>query len=217
MSKNTRNRILLTALAALLLVTLTIGGTVAWLTDKTQTITNTFTTSNVDITLDESTGTSYKMVPGATINKNPSVTVIKGSEPCWVFVTVQEVNNTFNDDKYVQYTIGKDWTQLTDDKGNKVDGVYYKEIATAAENDLGPYQILEGKTVTINSDITNDIMDTLEKNGKPQLIFTAYAIQKETFGNAYGAWQTASTLDDQYTTTSTNGEGTNLEAPADGE
>ena len=48
-----------------------IGGTVAWLTDKSDTVVNTFTDSDIDITLTESTGTEYKMVPGYTISKDP--------------------------------------------------------------------------------------------------------------------------------------------------
>ena len=48
-----------------------VGGTLAWLTDSTQEVKNTFTTSDIDITLAETTGTSYKMVPGFTITKDP--------------------------------------------------------------------------------------------------------------------------------------------------
>ena len=53
MSKNTRTRILLTAVAALLLVAMTVGGTLAWLQDTSDTVENTFTASNIDVELDE--------------------------------------------------------------------------------------------------------------------------------------------------------------------
>lgn len=65
------------------------GATLAWLTDKTETITNTFTVGNVDISLEETTS-DYKMVPGNTIAKDPKITVEAGSEACWLFVKIDE-------------------------------------------------------------------------------------------------------------------------------
>ena len=70
-----------------------IGGTVAWLTDKSDTVVNTFTDSDIDITLTESTGTEYKMVPGYTISKDPKVTVKADSEKCYLFVKLDKSNN----------------------------------------------------------------------------------------------------------------------------
>lgn len=46
MSKNTRNRILLTAVAALLLVAVAVGGTVAYLNATSNAVVNTFTPSS---------------------------------------------------------------------------------------------------------------------------------------------------------------------------
>lgn len=76
-------------LAMSLLVGCAIGGTVAWLADKTEPVKNTFTTSNVDIELAETKDT-FKMIPGWTIDKDPKVTVKAGSEDCWLFVQVDE-------------------------------------------------------------------------------------------------------------------------------
>ena len=53
-------------LSAVLLVTATVAGTLAWFTDTTATITNTFTVGKVDINLAETTGSDYKMIPGWT-------------------------------------------------------------------------------------------------------------------------------------------------------
>lgn len=71
-----------------LLVGITIGGTVAWLTAQTESITNTFTVGDINITLAETTGTEYKVIPGTVVDKDPTVTVVDGSEKCWVFVSV---------------------------------------------------------------------------------------------------------------------------------
>ena len=73
---------------ALLLVTASVVGTYAVLT-STATITNTFTAGNVSITLKESSVIdSYKLIPGKTYTKDPVITVVDGSESCWLFVKV---------------------------------------------------------------------------------------------------------------------------------
>lgn len=71
--------------AVVLVIGCVIGGTLAWLTDSTEQVKNTFTTSDIDITLTETTGTEYKMVPGYTIAKDPKATVLAGSEECVPF------------------------------------------------------------------------------------------------------------------------------------
>ena len=57
-------------LACVICVGIGIGGTLAWLTATTDDVTNTFTTSDINITLAE-TKTDFKMVPGCTIEKDP--------------------------------------------------------------------------------------------------------------------------------------------------
>ncbi|MGN0758520.1 MAG: SipW-dependent-type signal peptide-containing protein, partial [Candidatus Ventricola sp.] len=102
MNKKLR-RILLTVCSAALLVCVTVGATVAYLT-STDEVVNSFTVGNVQIKLDEAKanedGTpdttvtdrvkanSYKLLPGHTYNKDPMVTVLKGSESCYVKMTV---------------------------------------------------------------------------------------------------------------------------------
>ena len=70
-----------------------IGGTMAWLTDTTDEVVNTFTDSDIDITLAETTGEDYKMVPGYTISKDPNVTVATGSDTCYKLVKLVETSN----------------------------------------------------------------------------------------------------------------------------
>ena len=59
-----KKKIFVPVVAAALALCCAIGGTLAWLTDKTDPVVNTFTVGNVDITLAETTGQEYKMVPG---------------------------------------------------------------------------------------------------------------------------------------------------------
>lgn len=101
----TRSKALLLTLCAVLLVTASVLGTLAFLT-STDEVKNTFTVGSVNITLDEAKvktdGTpvegaarvkanEYHLLPGHTYTKDPTVTVKDGSESSYVRLKV-----TFN-------------------------------------------------------------------------------------------------------------------------
>ena len=112
-------KVLLLLMCAVLLVGMTIMGTVAYLTDN-DTVTNTFTVGKVDITLQEykingetgvkanelvSGNENIRMIPGREIQKEPVLTVVGGSEECYVrmFVKVtwpNDANGKFEDQQY---------------------------------------------------------------------------------------------------------------------
>lgn len=75
-------------LAVVLIVGISVGGTLAWLTATSGPVTNTFTVGDINITLTETTPASYKIVPGGEDSKDPTITVLKNSENCYVYVTV---------------------------------------------------------------------------------------------------------------------------------
>ena len=83
----------LSVVALVLVLCCAVGGTLAWLTDTTDPVTNTFTVGDIDIDLTESDHLDLKMIPGRTITKDPKVTVKAGSEACWLFVKVQKSAN----------------------------------------------------------------------------------------------------------------------------
>ena len=173
MSKNTRNRILLTALAALLLVTLTIGGTMAWLTATSGPVTNTFTTSNVNVEISETTS-DYKMVPGATISKDPTVKLLDGSEDAWVFVKVTTENNL---DTYIE-----NYAPNSENWYSCGGGVYvYKEPLSAGKTAQFLTSVKVKDTVT-----TADMTAADTEGNEPKLIFTPYAIQSANLKLADG-------------------------------
>ena len=174
--KNMKKSIAL-VLALVLVVGGVVGGTIAWLTDKTEEIKNTFTVGNIDIELAETT-TNYKMIPGETIAKDPVVTVVGGSEDCWLFVEITESDNL---DDFITYAPAAGWTVLEEN-------VIYREVA-AAEADQ-EFAVLEGNEVTVNGDVTKDMMDAIEDGTatEPTLTFKAYAIQKAGFDTAADAW-----------------------------
>ena len=96
----TKSKALLLTLCAVLLVAASVLGTMAYLTSSAE-VKNTFTIGKVEIKLDETdvtnptgprvTANSYKLMPGTTYTKDPTVTVKAGSEESYVRMKV-----TFN-------------------------------------------------------------------------------------------------------------------------
>lgn len=136
------------AVAILLVFCLAIGGTLAWLIDTTPTVKNTFTMGKVKIKLDEAktddegngmpvdpaqrteTGNAYHLVPGEkTYTKDPTVTVLKGSENCYVRMFVKVTLNYTTDElkaallripaptlaEDLQYLVDNDWLNYDED------------------------------------------------------------------------------------------------------
>lgn len=160
-------------LALLLALTLVVvgvaSGTLAWLTAQSGPVVNTFTTSGIEVKLEETTGSEYKMVPGFEITKDPKATVVTGSEECYLFVKLEK---SAGFDTYLEYTVDSGWTAL-----EGVDGVYYRKVMTA---DMGTaYDVLAGNKVTVKGSVTKANMDALNAEGaaKPTLTVTAYASQ----------------------------------------
>lgn len=104
-----KKKIVTLCLSAALVATLLIGGTLAYFTDSTQVVENTFTVGNVDITLDEAkvefdetteeyvaqedrteAGVQYKEIfPGAVLPKDPTITVKNtGNEKAYIAAKV---------------------------------------------------------------------------------------------------------------------------------
>ena len=155
-------------LALVLVLGIAIGGTIAWLTDTTDDVVNTFTTSDVDIELTE-TKKDFQMVPGHTIEKDPIVTVLKKSEDAWVFVKVDKSENLKN---YINYEIdANNWKPL-----EGVDGVYYTKYESRDDVNIS-IKVLKDNKVTVNADVTKSDMDGLTDATYPKLTFTAYACQ----------------------------------------
>ena len=175
-------KILVLSLAALLLVAVSVGGTIAYLQDATQSVENVFTTSHVDIKLEE-TERTYKMIPGTDLPKDPKVTVLANSEACWVFVKIVEEGDVAD---YIEYSVASPWQPVPG-----VAGVYYiDQAATAADV---PYPVLTGNQVTVKENLDNADMTAAEAE-EPKLTFTAYAVQKEAAASAAAAWEIAKNL-----------------------
>ena len=190
-----RSKALLLALCAVLLVAVSVLGTMAYLTSKTQVITNTFTVGDINIALTETKPESKqaKIIPGVDIEKDPKVTVKANSEACWLFVEVKE-EGTFVAHK-VTYSVADGWTK---GDGTKIPAnVYYRSVG-AVTADTGFY-VLAGNTdhpngvVIVSDELTKDEVDTITEGNQPKLTFTAYAVQKEGIDTAADAWAKVNT------------------------
>lgn len=198
----TRSKALVLTLCAVLLVVATVMGTMAYLT-STDSVTNTFTVGKVALTLDEAKvnldGTEvanadrvrvneYKLIPGHTYTKDPTVHVTAGSEDSYIFVKVE--NGIANYEAATETAEGgykniaaqiaaKSWTALTD-----VNNVYYKEYTskTTQENLV----VFENFKIADNANATDTWNGITAENTK--ITVTAYAVQKEGFANAKAAW-----------------------------
>jgi len=179
-----KKRTIALMLALVLVIGCAIGGTIAWLTDVTDPVENTFTTSDVDITLAETTGEEYKMVPGSTITKDPKVTVLADSEDCYLFVKVEK---SANFDSYMEYAMADGWIAL-----DGYTGVFYREVAADDANQ--EFAVLKNNTVTVKNSVTKAMMDALTEAACPTLTFTAYACQQANVADAAAAWGYISNL-----------------------
>lgn len=164
-----KKKTLALVLALTLIVVGVVSGTLAWLTAQSDTVVNTFTTSDIKVELKETTGAEYKMIPGYTISKDPKATVLAGSEECYLFV---KLDKSTNFDTYLEYEVADGWTKL-----EGAGDVYYREVLTA--NIGTPYSVLKGDQVTVKGTVTKDQMNALDAAGavKPTLTITAYASQ----------------------------------------
>lgn len=195
-------RIALTVCLMLVVMVASIGGTVAWLTAKTDPVVNTFTYGDINIDLYEHNyvastnllGTEkvkkvedYKIIPGVNLPKDPTVEVKAGSEACWLFVKVEAENwPTFTGDAKISYAVKTGDGGWTQGDGTKIPAnVYYRAVgATTADT---TFKVLADDQVTVSENLTKEEVGTLKEN-QPKLTFTAYAVQKDGIADAATAW-----------------------------
>lgn len=198
--------------AMVVLFGMVVGGTIAWLTDSEAPVVNTFVAGNIDIELDEAplkadgktidttvervkVNTSYKLLPGNTLQKDPEVRVLDESEACWLFIKIEESTDFLT---YMTYSVVDDWTPLNDEDGDGIadDGVYYQEVDSLVSRDdntdvddanAEEFQILTDNKVVVKNDLTKQQLDAITVN--PTLTITAYAVQKDNVATAADAWE----------------------------
>ena len=207
----TKSKALLLTLCAVLLVTASVLGTMAFLTSDDEVV-NTFSVGSVAIKLDEAKanadGTlvegaervkanSYKLLPGHTYNKDPMVTVLNGSEPSYIKMTV--TFSKANELDAIFAPTGADMTSIFDGydatcwiaNGNTKDTAtntrtyefWYKETVAAPNGDVALDALFD--KIIVPGFITNEQLATIEGM---TITVNAYAIQADGFANAEAAW-----------------------------
>lgn len=207
-----KKKIALMATSLVLVAALAVGGTLAYLTAKSDAVVNTFTVGNVAIKLDEAKanadGTlvenadrvqanSYKLIPGHTYNKDPMVTVQKGSESSYIKMTVTFSKSAELDAIFAPYGAtltsifnGYDSTNWID-KGNTENTTdntrtyefWYKEAVAAPDENVALDALFD--SITVPGTITNTQLESIKGM---TITVNAYAIQADGFADATAAW-----------------------------
>lgn len=187
----TARKVLVLALCAVLLVSATIMGTMAYLT-STDNVTNTFTVGNVTITLDEARvntdGTfvtdatnrtdanKYHLIPGHRYIKDPTVHVDANSEKCWLFVKLDNgLKNIIAATTIEDQMTAKGWSLVS----GQTDVYAYQSVVSAGDN----------ISVFDNFKLTSDAAVSEYTNA--QIVVTAYAVQADGFATSADAWTAA--------------------------
>jgi len=205
--KSGLSRFVLMVTMMALVAVVSIGGTMAWLQDNTEEVVNTFTTSNIDIELNEGNELDLQMVPGKVLTKDPVVTVKENSEASWVFV---EVTKSDNFDTFMDYDMDDAWKVVDE---TSYPNVFYQLIGkTTADVEL---KVIKDDHVTVLTTVKKSDMDGIKvveddpeteddesSDNRPTLTFKAYAIQQANLPTpeegktaAVAAWELAKQTD----------------------
>ena len=131
-----------------------------------------------------------KIIPGVDIPKDPKVTVVAGSEKCWLFVKAAAAGD-FDSNVTYEFNFDNTWTKGTGTDGIPTD-VWYKLVDVSNSEKNFELYLLKGDTtnpngvVHVSSDLTKADVAKIEND--PTLTFQAYAIQYEKFATASAAW-----------------------------
>ena len=211
-----KKRSLLIICSLILVVTVAVSGTLAYLTDR-ESVANVFTIGRVNITLDEADvdengvvilnnagdpvarvkNNKYKLLPGKTYIKDPTVTVRAGSVDVYVRMKVSincmaELDTLLapNGADLLSIFNGHDpetWSLAGQGRNEETNTVTYefryKEPVSVGNKDVVLDALFD--SFTLSGQITVPELDTLEG-----LTITVYghAIQSATFADAAAAW-----------------------------
>lgn len=220
--KSVSMKVVVLLLAVVLLIGCVAGGTLAYLMDKSSTVTNTFVVGDIGTLTLKENGTeasnntnSFNIVPGVDIAKNVTVSYSYTDNAndnlddvaVYVFVKVAAVNWDVDDTgdgatykKYsiennlLSWSIADGWTYLTTEDGARV---YYREVAANASlTDVPVIAALSGegeaKHIDVSSDIAKTNVSTVATKAG-NIVFSAYATQQDGFNDATAAWAVAKT------------------------
>lgn len=188
---------LMIMLALVLVIAMSVTGTLAYLTSTTEVVKNTFTVGKVEITLDEAPvdadgaavagnrvkANAYQLFPGHKYDKDPTVHVNAASQDCYVFVkVVNGITEIEDQTNTIAAQMTKNGWVALDVEG--VENVYYlNRVATKADANLVVFEEFK---------IATDVDNTkLAEYANATITVTAYAVQEDGFDTAAEAWTAA--------------------------
>lgn len=204
--KKTVKKVLALSSGAVLLVAASVMGTMAYLTDNVS-VANTFTVGKVDISLDEAwtneygkplnenneivtsidsakrvSANEYKLIPGMTYTKDPTIHVDEDSEECYLFVKVE--NGISGIEKGGNTATTSIASQLTTNHWHSVPGAQnYYYYSTGAGQTPEPTKV-NPETDNVNKVVFSSFIvdetataETLAEYKDKTVKVTAYAIQ----------------------------------------
>lgn len=199
-----KKRTIALLMAAVMLFGITVSGTIAWLQATSLEVKNTFTFGEIEIDINETDNedddnstknNAYDLIPGDVSKKDPKVTVVSGSEKCYVYVKVTEINNTFGTDQdVILYEVDTEKWKLIDSTnsiyvytngGNEAyevdasSGNVDTALILAEVKDISTNQPIENMHIKVNTELTEADITAMETSGTPEISFKACAVQSE--------------------------------------
>ena len=186
--KMNKKSLLMMMVTICLIAVVGVGATLAYLTDSTETLINTFTLGKTDIDIDEPDWEEPEdIVPGQEIAKDPTVTVMAKSVDSYVFMSVSGIDAM----EAAGFEVGEfnaAWVKADDAEGK--DGIYVYSDAN------GPAVVAKSdedqELPALFEKVTYKAENTETKGGEFNLLVKAAAVQATgeegyTYEDAYAA------------------------------
>ena len=167
---------------------LAVGTTAAYLWDKSDPVINTFAGGSISIYIDEAKvdddgkaitgddaervlGNNYKYMAGAIWDKDPTPSVVKGSDSCYVFLCLE---NPLPAEKFEINIDTEKWVEV-EKEGEKILYMYCDTVdASEADKDMGLAPLFT--KIKVSAELTSEDVKAL---GEKQIKVTAFAIQTD--------------------------------------
>ena len=174
------------SLVCIIALAVSVPKTISYLSASSEKVVNTFAAGAISLKLDEAkvdgngqeaddsrvTENTYKIVPGRTLDKDPTVTVLEGSEVCYVFLYVDDPLSLGTYADYFTVDYSSDWIKAAQSGTASI--YVYKTTVDASENDVELPAIFTQIKISIN--LTSEQAAALEGT---EITVKAYAVQTE--------------------------------------
>ena len=174
------------SLVCIIALAVSVPKTISYLSASSEKVVNTFAAGAISLTLDEAkvdgngqetddsrvTENTYKIVPGRTLDKDPTVTVLEGSEVCYVFLYVDDPLSLGTYADYFTVDYSSDWIKAAESGTASI--YVYKTTVDASEDDVELPAIFT--QIKISIDLTSEQAAALEGT---EITVKAYAVQTE--------------------------------------